>query len=199
MKTTLLAALTLACTIAEPAFAEDSGAAKMSKEQQQMMAAYERMGAVGPEHKQLAYFVGDWDSKTTMWMDPSAPPQTSAGKSHSTAIMGGRYIETRFDGVAMGQPFTGRGVLGFDNLKGKYFSTWIDSMSTAFWLSYGSYDSAKKAYTYHGSMDDPMKPGAGTPVRVVVRIVDSTHYSFEWYEKHAGKEAKTMQIDYSKT
>ncbi len=199
MKTTLIAGLIVACAFAGPACAEDAAAPKMTKEQQAMMAAYERMGAVGPEQKQLAYFVGDWDAKTTMWMDPKKPPEVSNGKSHSEAIFGGRYIETTHTGMAMGQPFEGRGVMGFDNLGGKYFSTWIDSMSTGFWLSYGSYDAATKTYTYHGSMDNPMKQGAKIPVRAVVHVVDPTHYVFEWHEKRGGKEAKTMQIEYTKT
>ena len=191
---TILAAL--ACSGA--AIAQGAAAPKMSKEQQAMMAAFARMGAVGPEHKQLDYFVGDWNAVTTMWMDPKAPPQKSEGKSHSEGVFGGRYIETRHEGMAMGQPFSGRGVFGFDNVSGRYFNTWMDSMSTGFWLAYGSYAPASKTYTFRGSMDDPMKPKAQVAVREVVHVVDPTHYTFEWYETHAGKEAKTLQVDYTK-
>jgi hypothetical protein len=194
----IFAALTFAFALAAPVCAEEAAQPKMSKEQQEMMAAMERMGAVRAEHHQLEYFVGDWNAKTTMWMDPKAPPQTSEGKSRSEAIFGGRYIETRFDGNMMGQPFNGRGFMGFDNLGNRYFATWIDSMSTGFWLSYGSYDKPSNSYTYKGSMDDPMNPKNKVPVRIFVKIVDPTHYVFEWHETHAGKEAKTMQIDYTK-
>lgn len=34
--------------------------------------------------------------------------------------------------------------------------------------------------------------------REVMRIVDATHYTFGWYETRADKEAKTMEIAYSK-
>ena len=108
---------------------------------------------------------------------PEAPPQESHGKSHSEATFGGRYIETKFDGDMMGQPF---------------------SQKPVDMLSYGSYDKASNSYTYHGSMDDPMAPKTKVAVRAVVHIVDPTHYTFEWYETHKGKESKTMQIEYSK-
>jgi hypothetical protein len=198
MKTMLFAAITFALAISGQAGAEDAAQPKMSKEQQEMMAAFERMGAVRAEHHQLEYFVGDWSAKSTMWMDPKAPPQVSEGKSHSEAIFGGRYIETKYDGNMMGQAFSGRGMMGYDNLGGRFFATWIDSMSTGFWLSYGSYDKASNSYTYRGSMDDPMAPKTKIPVRVVVRITDPSHYTFEWNETHKGKESKTMQIEYSK-
>lgn len=170
----------------------------MSKEQKAMMDAMQRMSEIRPEHKQLDYFVGDWNSTTTMWMDPKAPPQKSEGKSHTESLYGGRYIAMHYEGTFEGQPFTGESFFGFDNLKGKFFSTWIDSMSTGFWLAWGSYDAATKTYTFHGEMDDPMKAGAKIAVREVMHLTDPNHYAFEWYETHAGKEAKTMQIEYSK-
>ena len=198
MKTMLTAALGAAIALTGLASAQDSVAPKMSKEQQDMMAAMERMGAVRPEHKQLEYFVGDWKTATTMWMDPKAPPQQSGGKAHAVSKFGGRYVETTYEGDMMGQKFSGEGVLGYDNLGGKFFNTWMDSMSTGFWLAYGSYDKATNSYTFQGKMDDAMVPGTKVAVREVVRVVDPSHYTFEWYETHKGKEAKTMQIEYSK-
>ena len=175
-----------------------SGQPAMSKEQKAMMDAMQRMGEVRPEHKQLDYFVGDWSATTTMWMDPKAPPEKAEGKTHTESLYGGRYIEMHYQGSFQGQPFTGEGFLGFDNLKGKFFSTWIDSMSTGFWLAWGSYDAASKSYTFHGEMDHPVKAGAKIPVRQVFHIVDPSHYTFDWYETRGGKEAKTMQIEYAK-
>jgi Protein of unknown function (DUF1579) len=170
----------------------------MSKEQKAMMDAMQRMGEVRPEHKQLDYFVGDWSATTTMWMGPKAPPEKAEGKTHTESLYGGRYIEMHYQGTYQGQAFTGEGFIGFDNLKGKFFNTWIDSMSTGFWLAWGSYDTAAKTYTFHGEMEDPMKAGAKIAVRQLVHVVDPGHYTFEWYETHAGKEAKTFQIEYAK-
>jgi hypothetical protein len=47
-------------------------------------------------------------------------------------------------------------------------------------------------------MDDPLQPGQTIPVRQVDRWIDDDHYNFEWYETRDGKEAKTMEIRYSR-
>jgi Protein of unknown function (DUF1579) len=190
-----LAGALVACTAANAA---DSKQPAMSKEQQAMMASMQKAAEVRPEHKQLDYFVGDWATTTTMASDGKSPPQKSEGKAHSEAIFGGRYLRMTFDGTFQDQPFKGEGFFGFDNMKGKFLNTWIDSMSTSFWLAYGTYDAASKTYTFRGDMADYTKPGAQMAVRQTVHIVDPTHYTFEWYEMHGGKEAKMMTIDYTK-
>ncbi|MEO8670456.1 MAG: DUF1579 domain-containing protein [Tahibacter sp.] len=179
--------------------ADDKGKAPspaMSAEQKAMMDAYARVGEVRAEQKQLAYFVGNWKTETSMWMDPKAAPEKSAGSSKGESMYEGRYYRLQHQGMAMGQTFSGEGMLGYDNLKGKFYNTWIDSMSTGFWLALGSYDAATKTYTFNGDMDDAMKAGAKIPIREVVKIVDKDHYTFEWFETREGKEARTMQISY---
>jgi hypothetical protein len=191
----LAGVLALACASTH---AQDSKQPAMSKQQQAMMEAMQKAGEVRPEHKQLEYFAGDWSATTSMFTDAKSPPQKSEGKSHNEAIFGGRYLRMKFEGAYEGQTFNGEGFLGFDNVKGKFLNTWIDSMSTGFWLAYGTYDAATKTYTFRGEMDDYAKPNLKMAVRQVVHIVDPTHYTFEWYEMHGGKEAKTLQIEYSK-
>ena len=189
--------LLFGCVLSLPLLAEDAPKAP-SPEEQAMMEAYEKMGKVGEQHRQLAAMVGNWTYENTMWMDPAAPPEVSSGSSESKAIWDGRYIETLFHGDYNGQPFEGRSITGFDNLKEKYVSTWIDSMSTSIFISYGEHDAASNATTYRGEMDDPMKPGKITPVRQVYRWTDADHHVFEWYETHDGAERKTMEIKYTR-
>lgn len=185
-------------TVAAGAAAEDkkAEAPPMSAEQQAQMAAFEKASTPRAEHKQLAYFAGNWTAKTQIWMDPKAPPQEGAGSSKAESIYGGRYIAMNYSGTFWGEPFTGQGMLGFDNLRGKFFNTWIDSMTTGFWLAWGDYDKASNAWTFLGEMPDPMKPSTMLKVRQVIRIYDENHYGFDWYEFHDGKETRTMNIDY---
>jgi hypothetical protein len=189
--------LLLGCAMSSPLHAEDAPKAP-SPEEQAMMAAYEKMGRIGDHHRQLAAMVGNWTYENTMWMDPSAPPEVSTGTSESKAIWDGRYIETLFHGDYNGQPFEGRSISGYDNLKGKYVSTWIDSMSTGIFISYGEHDPTSNTTVYRGEMDDPMNPGKITPVRQVYRWTDADHHVFEWYETHDGVERKTMEIKYAR-
>ncbi|UXI68682.1 DUF1579 domain-containing protein [Tahibacter amnicola] len=203
MTKTIVLAGSLVLTLAGMAIAaEEKKAAaappEMSPEQKAMMEAYEKMGAVREEHKQLAYFAGNWDAKATFWMDPKADPVTDSAKATVEPRFDGRYLHMVYKGNYQGQPFTGEGLIGFDNLKNKHYVTWIDSMSTGIWVGSGTYDAARKTYTYHGEMPDPMKPSTVVKMRQVSRIVDDKHYVFESYETHDGKEAKTMQIEYSR-
>ncbi|MBL8299653.1 MAG: DUF1579 domain-containing protein [Rhodanobacteraceae bacterium] len=180
--------------------AEDKAAAAppISAEQQAQMAAFEKASTPRAEHKQLEYFAGNWTTKTQVWMDPNAPAQETTGTSKSDVVYGGRYISTTYVGTFWGQPFTGQGLLGFDNVRGKFFSTWADSMSTGFWLAWGNYDKASNSWTFHGEMPDMMKPSTMVKVRQVIRIVDPKSYGFDWYETRDGKETKTMTISYQR-
>lgn len=195
----------LACALLSPiaAVAQDEAAAQpapaMDAEQQAMMAAWQKAATPGPQHAQLAeHFAGTWNTKQTMWMDPSAPPMTEAGTSVDTAVLGGRQIRTEFSSQFMGQPFKGIGFTGYDNVRGKYTGLWIDDMSTGLMTSTGDYDPATKTYTFAGQMADPMANGAMVPIRQTIRIVDADHHVMEMFESHDGKEMRTLQIDYAR-
>jgi hypothetical protein len=171
----------------------------MDAEQQAMMAAWQKAATPGPQHAQLAeHFAGTWSTKQTMWMDPSAPPMTETGKSVDTAVLGGRQIRTEFSSQFMGQPFNGIGFTGYDNVRGKFTSSWADDMSTGLMTSTGDYDPATKTYTFTTSMADPMNNGAMVPVRETIRIIDADHHVMEMFESRDGKETRTMQIDYAR-
>lgn len=184
---------------AMPALAEQAEEAPppMSPETQAMMEAWEKASTPGAQHTQLAgHFVGDWTTTQTIWWDPAAPPAVQTGKASTEALFGGRTLRMTFDGEFMGQPFQGLGYTGYDNVTGRYYSTWTDSMATGFMLAYGDYDAATKTYTFRTEMHDPMKPDSKTPLRNVIRIVDADHHVFEMHETHDGKENKSMVIEY---
>jgi len=191
-----VSAVMIAATGGVAAEDKKADAPPMSAEQQAQMAAFEKSSTPRAEHQQLAYFVGNWKAKTQVWMDPKAPPEESAGTSKGESIYGGRYITSSYNGTFGGQPFTGQSVIGFDNLRGKFFNTWMDSMATGFWLAWGDYDKASNAWTFTGEMPDMMKPTTILKVRQVIRIYDQNHYGFDWYEVRDGKETRTMNIDY---
>jgi hypothetical protein len=195
--------LTLACALlaSASAFAQDDAAPTQAPDaaQQATMEAWQKAGTPGPQHAQLAeHFAGTWDTKQTMWMDASAPPMVETGKSVDTAVLGGRQIQTDFKAQFMGQPFTGIGFTGYDNVRGKYVSTWADSMSTGTMVSEGEYDPATKTYTFRGQMADPTREGTMIPVRETIRIVDADHHVMEMFEPHEGQEVRTMQIEYTR-
>lgn len=169
-------------------------------DQNAMMEAMQRMGAVGENQKRLEALAGEWTTETKMWMDPSQPPMSSPGTNSNRMLMGGRYLQSVFKGDAMGQVFEGLGTMGYDNLAGKYVATWIDSMTTGIFFATGAYDPATKTITLHGTTPDPMAPKTFIKVRSTTRFVDADTYLFEWYETHGvGKETKTLEVSYKRT
>lgn len=196
-----LIVLGLATSLAAAALAQEkkpAAAPPMSKEQQAQMEAMQRAMTPGPAHKRLGELAGDWTFTSKMWMDPSAPPNEVPGTTTYRLIMGGRYLQGDHRGAFMGMPFEGQGVMAFDNVSQKYYASWIDNLGTGLMLSTGTYDPAKKAYTYLADMDDPMHPGVTIKVREVFTIVDANTHRLDWYQTQGGKETKTMEIVYTR-
>jgi hypothetical protein len=174
---------------------------------QEMMKQMMEMSKLNENHKMLAELDGNWNFTVKMWMnpDPNAKPQESKGTAVRKSIMGGRYVVMDVsgkmqipgeDGKMKATPFKGMGIDGYDNVKKKFVSSWIDNMSTGIQFSEGTYDAATKTYTYTSDMEQ--MPGVRTPVRQVLKVPDNNHMTLEWYETHGGQEKKTMEIDYTR-
>ena len=71
------------------------------------------------------------------------------------------------DGKMKDMQFKGMAVEGYDNVKKKFVSSWIDNMGTGIQFSEGTYDPASKTFTYTSEME--MMPGMKTPVREVIK------------------------------
>jgi hypothetical protein len=191
---TLATALTLA--LALPAFAEDAPP-QMTPEQQAMMQAYIAAGTPGKQHAKLASSVGNYSIAVRSWDTPDAAPRDETGTATRSMILDGRVMVERMQSKMGGQPFTGHGMTGYDNVSGKWWATWNDSMSTGIMLSEGDCD-ADGDCTFHGSWNDPV-----TKARVKARF--TTHWTsptterFEMYGPGPdGKEYKMMEMTYTK-
>jgi hypothetical protein len=162
---------------------------------QEMMEVYEELAIPGPQHKQLAKFVGSWTTKTRAWceMGPDSPPKESTGTCEQKMLFGGRYLQQEYTGEMMGKPFTGINLIGYDNHTRKYVSTWIDSMSTGIYYFEGTASADGKTITQKSSYDDPIK--GPTTWRSVTRIVDDNTLEFEMYlTPKGGREEKAMEM-----
>lgn len=194
-------AVLLVCAVAlaaGPALAQDKPASQQHAEQEAMMAAFQKAMTPGAEHKMLEAMAGEWTYASKMWMDPAAPPLEAGGTSSFKSILGGRYVQHEHRGIAMGLPFHGIGVNGYDNLKQRFVSTWIDNMATAILFMTGSFDPATQTFTYTGEMSDVMKPGTLVEIRQTLHAPDADTALMEWYETRDGKETKTMEIRYQR-
>ncbi|MGQ0722170.1 MAG: DUF1579 domain-containing protein [Candidatus Eiseniibacteriota bacterium] len=174
------------------ASAQEQAAGDEAKMMEQMMA----MAAPSEAHKKLEMMAGTWTTKVKMWMDPAAPPQESEGVSENRMVLGGRWLEQRYEGTFMGGPFSGIGLTGYDNFKKQYIGMWMDTASTSSMMTTGTAGADGKTMTFTGTMDDPITGGA-TQMKEVVTIVDADHHNFEmWMSGADGNMHKAMEIQY---
>ena len=174
-----------------------TAAAKKTPTPEQMMAIMQKYGTPGEEHARLKPLVGTFTAETICQMDPSAPPMTSTGKTTNKMILGERWLKGSYEGEFMGQPFQGFQLLGYDKVKGKYVSSWIDSMSTQQMVAYGDADAAGKVLTFNSTVDCPIE-GGPKQMKMVITINDNDHNTMEMYDVKDGKETKTMTIKYTR-
>jgi hypothetical protein len=173
-------------------------ASKMSAQEKAAMDKMIEAGTPGEPHKKLDAVVGIFDAKVKMWMDPSKPAEDSSGTSESKWVLGNRYVETRYTGTFMGQPFSGIGYTGYDNVTKKYVGTWMDSASTGKMDTAGTADKSGKSMTLTGRVADPMT-GKMCLIREKVTIADNDHHMMEmWGPDPSGKVYKMMEIHYTR-
>lgn len=198
MRTRIFAVVCLvAAVLVAPVFAQEGEMPEMTPEQQAEMEAYMKAGALGPQHEWMAEHVGTFDVAIRSWMDPAAPPMESTGVATRTMHMGGRVMHEEFQGDMMGTPFTGLSRNGYDNVSGKYWSTWTDSMSTGIMLSEGDCDEDHTC-TYVGTYNDPVKGGPVTN-RYVVKWTSPDEQQFEMYGPGPdGTDVKMMEMTYTR-
>jgi hypothetical protein len=152
----------------------------------------------GPEHKMLSTLAGTYEAKVKIYFDPNQPANESTGTMKRKMIMGGRFLEELYNGEIMGQPFYGMGLMGYDAMKKKYTSVWIDSMTTSMMQSQGTYDAATKTLTSTGEDIDPTT-GKMMKSRDVFRVISPTEQVMDMYrEKGDGKEFKMLEIRYTR-
>jgi hypothetical protein len=151
----------------------------------------------GKEHQEMATMDGDWVYTQKMWMDPSAPPTESTGTAKFEMLMGGRYSRMTVKGNVMGMDFTGESIVGFDNAKKVWLSTWIDNFGTGILLMEGKYDEASKKIKYRGIAVDPMTGGEEEMVETI-RMIDENTYEMEMFNVKNGEEIKNMELIYTR-
>ena len=156
-------------------------------------------------HNLLGELAGTWNYVLKISMGPNRPPVETNGVVVRQPIMGGRYFLADFDvemlpgadGKLEKANFKGKSIEGYDNVKKKFISIWIDNASTGPTIFEGSYDPASRTFTYAGETEP--KPGQKTKVREVIKVINNSHYNLDWYEEHGGHEIKTIEITYTRS
>lgn len=184
--------------VAGLALAQNQTAPAMDPQMAEMMKKAEIAMAPGAAHKTLEPFVGEWTADVKTWMTPGEPPAASKGSAKATWILGGRYVQEEFTGEFMGQPFRGMSLTGYDNVRQKYRSVWIDDMSTTMVTSEGEVDATGKVFTFGGDYACAMTGEKHKPARLVSRVVNKDKHIFEMHDPSRGSDSKVMEITYTR-
>jgi hypothetical protein len=195
--TKMLAFAAITLLVANAVLAAD--APKPTADQQAMMDKMMKAATPGAPHEMLKKMAGEWSCTVKYKMDPAQDWQQATSTATVTALMDGRYIQEVATGEMMGQPFNGMGLYGYDNVLGKYVSSWVDNMGTGIMQSQGTADASGKVINWNGVMSDPLT-GKLAKSRMVMTVVDDDHHTFEMYGTPPGakKEMKTMTIEYTR-
>ncbi len=163
-----------------------------------MEAAWAKAAEVNKNHEWMKVFEGDWTTVVKEF-DPMTGKEAGGGSGTMTCklVLGGRFLSMDFDGRFQGKFFRGMGTLGYSNVNSRYEGTWMDSMGTHTSMTTGSVDASGKVMTM---LSEPTDPMSGKPVkqREVTTIISKDSYKMEMFMTFGGKEAKLMEISYTK-
>ena len=192
----LVPLFSLSLLIAAPGMAQEAPA--MTPEQQAAMDAFIKAGTPGPEHARMAGQAGNYRMDILSWQDPAGEPSADTGVALRRMVLGGRVMLETTEAKMGGQPFQGLGLSGFDNVSGKHWATWNDSMGTGLMVAQGAC-SASGECTFTGRWNDPFTKGE-VVARMTSRWPTPDTEIFEMYAPGPdGKEMKMMQITYTRT
>ena len=154
-------------------------------------------GTPGKMHEHLAKSAGTWTGKQTMWMAPGTEPVTSDCTCVETPILDGRYVRVEMKGEIPGMgPYTGLGIMGFDNVSQEFVATWIDNHSTGLMTATGKLSPNGKTLTSNYTYNCPItkKP---TVMRHIETITGTNTKTIEMHgaDPKTGKEYKMMAIE----
>lgn len=152
----------------------------------------------GDMHKWMEKTNGTWEADVSSWMAADAPPTTSKAVNVQSSVLGGRYVSGKFTGSMMGQPFNGMSLMGYDNAKKMFVSTWVDDMGSGIVHMTGTYNEATKTLSLKGHQTDFMT-GKDSDLREELVMIDDNSYKMTMYGAgFDGKEMKFMEGTFKK-
>lgn len=170
------------------------GDEEMTAEMQAWMAA----GSPNEHHEHLSRMSGEWDMHGKMWLEPGAPATEFTGETSNTMIMGGRFLQSQISSELMGQQLRGMGLEGYDNVKKKHISMFIDDSGTAMQLAEGECSEDGKVIT---SMSESLDPVSGDTKKYKNRVtlVSDDLFAFEaWEQGPDGEFIRKAKITYTR-
>ena len=165
------------------------------KNPEDLIKVLTEVGKPGLEHAKLLPLAGSWTYTCKFWLDPDKPALESTGTIERRWVLGGRFLEekvvgTNFDGTP---GFEGLGLIGYDNGRRKFTTTWLCSMGTGACTGLGVVDSSGTAFTFETESYCPIQKKI-VKGREEVRIETPDRIVVESFHLENGKERKMMEL-----
>ena len=159
----------------------------------------ESAGRPGPGHRALDALVGDWKAEFKCWSEPGGEANTSQGMAKTRWTLDGHFLEEEFHGEMMGQQFTGRNLIGYDNMKQTFNSVWVSDMQTSMFTCEGRGENNNRVITLEGTASCSATGRTDIPMKTVFRILSPDKHIFEMFDGSRGGDGKTMEITYTRS
>ena len=173
--------------------------AGMAEEMKKMIEQAGKYVQPGELHKKLADYVGKWDCVTTMTMGPGAAAPVGKSTAEISWLMEGRWLKQETRGTFMNMPYHAFGLLGHDNFKQSFVSSWIDNQNTFKLDSEGRLLQDGKTLILYGTMDEYLNGENDKMVKYVYRWKDADHFNFEVHDLAIGESnTKVVEVAYSR-
>jgi hypothetical protein len=166
-------------------------------DQQEMQRRVEAAATPGPAHKALEALVGDWKAEVKCWHQPGGAPEVSRATAKTRWILNGHFLEEEFHGEMIGKPFTGKSIVGYDNIRQTYTMVWLSDIQTSTFVTEGKGEDGNKVITLQGKADCPATNQRDIPMKTVFRVLGPDKHIFEMYDGSKGN-AKSMEITYTR-
>jgi hypothetical protein len=194
----LAGALVLTAGLLAQDKAKKPAAKAAAPDEKAMLEMWKKASTPGEMHKKLDDMVGTFDADVRMYMKPGEPPEDSKGTAVNAWVLGGRFVETKHEGTFMGEPFSGVGYTGYDNVQKKYVGAWMDTAGTGIMNSTCTPDAAGRSMTCKSTVWDPMTNKQST-MEMKTSWTDHDHHAMEmWGAGPDGKKYKMMEITYTR-
>ena len=145
-------------------------------------------------HKDMAKNAGEFTVETKMWMG-AGEPMPGTATATIKPIKNGYYMHETFKMNFMGQPFEGTSITGYDTVRKKHVSLWVDSMSPVPYISYGEEKDGKITYMGKG----PNMMGQMEGKKMVVSNITADGWTVDFFDiKADGKEHQSMHMKYTR-
>lgn len=154
----------------------------------------------GGNHALLGTLAGTWnfqDARLPFVKGILVRKPIYDGRFYTVEITGGKLQVPVAGGKMKDENYQGMQLEGYDNGRQQFVATSVNNhIGSDIEMQSGTYDVATKSFIY--TWESELIPGMKKKNRRVLKVIDATHYSEEYFEDQNGKETKVRQLDYTR-